>query len=235
MGIVRGGKNVRCGGTTCAPHAFIRKRRSKECRLTRSCANLVGTPCGPCADLVRIRFGAYVCARHALFFLERVRQGEKIDAGTLKQMYAYMSTGSRVRRGFKQLNHLQIHDMFSFEELRDQMGLLAEQTMPWDEALNRLPLMDRTYISAALRRGERLDQEARVKVSTIHGAKGGEADNVALFTDLSAASDRSRLTLDEEGLKQQDDLHRLFYVGVTRTKQNLFLVEPEDALRSYTI
>ena len=95
--------------------------------------------------------------------------------------------------------------------------------------------MDRTYISAALRRGERLDQEARVKVSTIHGAKGGEADNVALFTDLSAASDRSRLTLDEEGLKQQDDLHRLFYVGVTRTKQNLFLVEPEDALRSYTI
>jgi len=166
---------------------------------------------------------------------ERVRQGEKIDAGTLKQMYSYMSTGSRVRRGFKQLNHLQLHDTFSFEDLRDHMGLLAKQEMSWDEALNRLPLMDRTYISAALRRGERLDQEARVKVSTIHGAKGGEADNVALFTDLSAASDRSRLTLDEEGLKQQDDLHRLFYVGVTRTKQNLFLVEPEDALRSYTI
>jgi ATP-dependent exoDNAse (exonuclease V) beta subunit len=37
--------------------------------------------------------------------------------------------------------------------------------------------------------------------------------------------------MDEAG----DDLHRVFYVGVTRTRQNLFIVEPEDATRSYLI
>jgi superfamily I DNA/RNA helicase len=50
-------------------------------------------------------------------------------------------------------------------------------------------------------------------------------DNVVLFTDLSPAAQ------DGEG----DDLHRVFYVGVTRTRENLYLVEPEDLNRSYLI
>ena len=54
------------------------------------------------------------------------------------------------------------------------------------------------------------------------------ADNIVLFTDLSpAAVKASEVT--------PDDLHRVFYVGVTRTKQNLYLVEPEDMNRSYWI
>jgi len=65
----------------------------------------------------------------------------------------------------------------------------------------------------------------RIKLSTIHGAKGGEADNVVLFTDLTTAA------LKERG----DDIHRVFYVGVTRTRQNLYIVEPEDVTRSYII
>ena len=95
-------------------------------------------------------------------------------------MYAYMSTG----HGFVEASSSSTIYRYTtrlFDELRDQMGLLAEQTMTWDEALNRLPLMDRTYISAALRRGER--SIGGRGTSTIHGAKGGEADNVALFTD----------------------------------------------------
>jgi len=32
-----------------------------------------------------------------------------------------------------------------------------------------------------------------------------------------------------------DDMHRVFYVGVTRTKDRLYIVEPEDATRSYPI
>jgi len=30
-------------------------------------------------------------------------------------------------------------------------------------------------------------------------------------------------------------MHRVFYVGVTRTKQNLYIVEPEDVSRSYDL
>ena len=107
--------------------------------------------------------------------------------------------------------------------------------MIWHKALNGLPETDRVYLTAMLRRKEKLSSEPRIKVSTIHGAKGGEADNVLLLTDISPTSDNSRLLGDKESQLLSDDLHRLFYVAVTRTKQNLFLVDPEDHLRSYTI
>ena len=34
------------------------------------------------------------------------------------------------------------------------------------------------------RNGELLKQEPRIKLSTIHGMKGGECDNVVLLSDL---------------------------------------------------
>jgi hypothetical protein len=91
--------------------------------------------------------------------------------------------------------------------------------------LTSCPMLIAFYISALLRSGEKFNATPRIRVSTIHGTKGGEADNVILFTDLSQAA------LNEYG----DDLHRVFYVGVTRTKENLFVVEPEDATRSYML
>ena len=36
-----------------------------------------------------------------------------------------------------------------------------------------------------LRRGEKITKEPRIKLSTIHAAKGGEAENVILRTDIS--------------------------------------------------
>jgi len=49
-----------------------------------------------------------------------------------------------------------------------------------------------------------------------------------IFTDLSPAA-------DAEMNINPDDLHRLFYVAITRTKNNLYIVEPEDATRSYDL
>jgi len=97
--------------------------------------------------------------------------------------------------------------------------------MIWHEAMDKLPVVDQIYITSLLRRKEKFNAVPRIRLSTIHGAKGGEADNVVLFTDLSTAA------LKERG----DDIHRVFYVAVTRTRENLYIVEPEDVLRSYTI
>ena len=55
--------------------------------------------------------------------------------------------------------------------------------------MDKLPETDRAYIVAMLRRGEQFNKEPRISVSTIHGSKGGEADNVVVFTDLSPAAD----------------------------------------------
>jgi DNA helicase-2/ATP-dependent DNA helicase PcrA len=69
-----------------------------------------------------------------------------------------------------------------------------------------------------------------VTVGTIHSAKGGEADHVFLFPDLSPSATRAA-KMTEAG---HDAVVRQFYVGVTRARQNLYLCEPfapESAVR----
>ena len=68
----------------------------------------------------------------------------------------------------------------------------------------------------------------RIKLSTIHGAKGGEADNVIVLSDLSNK-------FMEEAHRNPDAMRRLFYVAVTRSKKNLFLVAPKDVGRAFHI
>jgi superfamily I DNA/RNA helicase len=92
--------------------------------------------------------------------------------------------------------------------------------------MDKIPGNDRLYITALLRKGEKFNAVPRIKLSTIHGTKGGEAENVVLLTDLTYAAIQS---------SQVDDLHRVFYVGVTRTKDNLYLIDPEDFSRAYDV
>jgi hypothetical protein len=139
-----------------------------------------------------------------------------------------MSTGKRVARGYKKLTGINDHDTVTMTTLVEYFGLKADKTMIWSEAMDKLPEEDRAYITALLRRGEKFNGNARITVSTIHGAKGGEADNVVLFTDLSPAA-------DNEMRVSPEDMHRVFYVGVTRTKQTLFILDAEDATRRYEL
>jgi DNA helicase-2/ATP-dependent DNA helicase PcrA len=84
-----------------------------------------------------------------------------------------------------------------------------------------MSVSERSYIRAMLRRGEKITKEPRIRLSTIHAAKGGEATNVILMTDLS-----SRVYNSYQ--KNPDDESRVFYVGLTRAKQNLYLIEPRS-------
>ncbi len=92
----------------------------------------------------------------------------------------------------------------------------------WHDALIRIGLDDREYYLSCLRRGEKLDPETpRVRVDTIHGVKGAEADNVLLLTDLTYRTQRG-YELDP------DSERRVFYVAVTRAKKALYLVSPKS-------
>ncbi len=159
---------------------------------------------------------------------EKLRKGRDIPGATARKIYAYMSVGDRITRGFKKLPGLEDQDMVNMQDLIVNHGLLADESMIWSEAMNKIPDGDRAYVTALLRRGEKFNGEPRITVSTIHGAKGGEADNVVLFTDLSPAAEQQMNV-------NSDDMHRVFYVGVTRTKENLFIVEPQDFTRSYNL
>lgn len=63
--------------------------------------------------------------------------------------------------------------------------------------------------------------QPQILVSTIHTVKGGEADNVAVLLD---ATRKTRLNVFED----IDDELRVLYVAVTRTRQNLYLVDSRD-------
>ena len=159
---------------------------------------------------------------------EDLRKERPISGADARTMYYYMSLGKGVKRGYKKLTGLDDGDMITYEELKSNFGLLRELEDIWHIALDKIPEEERAYIIAMLRRGEKFNGIPRISVSTIHGSKGGEADNVVLHTDLSwAAEQSSRL--------EPDDIHRVFYVGVTRAKENLYIVEPEDATRSYDL
>lgn len=61
----------------------------------------------------------------------------------------------------------------------------------------------------------------QILVSTIHFVKGGEAENVAIMLDATRKTKGNVF-------KDIDEELRVLYVGVTRTKQNLFLIDSKN-------
>jgi len=156
---------------------------------------------------------------------ETLRKGKAIPFGAVQAIYGYMTgNGTRIKRGHKNIA-ADDEDMFDLKQLQEYYGLLATDEMIWHEAMDRIPDADRAYVTALLRRGEKFNAKPRIRLSTIHGTKGGEAENVVIMPDLTAAA------MEEGG----DDLHRVFYVGVTRTLKNLYILEPDDYLRAYAL
>ena len=87
------------------------------------------------------------------------------------------------------------------------------------------------YIREMLRHEEELSNDARVKLSTIHSAKGGEATNVLLILDNTKTIREAA----EKSLAKEDEENRVWYVGVTRTSQNLYIMRAKKEAKGYDI
>ena len=155
--------------------------------------------------------------------------GHEVSLKEAVNLYDHMSSGEgRLKRGAKKmLGGADEQDLFTMAVLRQHFGLETPDDT-WDMALDRIGDEDRAYATALLNRGINIFEKPRIKLSTIHGAKGGEADNVLLFMDLSGKALK-------EMEKNPDDAHRVLYVGVTRAKQNLVLKMPEDSQRGWAV
>lgn len=146
---------------------------------------------------------------------EKLRKGEYIQADQLKLVYAHMSK-RMVEHGHLNLKTL-TEDMVNMDMLKEKYGLQTNAI--WYTALDRISDEEKEYFLAALRQGESLSGDPRITISTIHGSKGGEADNVMLITDMSPKT--------YNGYQEnQDDELRVFYVAATRTKKNLHIITP---------
>ena len=149
---------------------------------------------------------------------EKIRRGETIEIAQARAMYEWMSSGRGVARGHKTIPNVPDEQMVTEKELRKNHGLVAP-TAPWYTSLDRVPQNDIRYIRAALARGEKISEKPRITLSTIHGAKGGEADHVVLMREMASR------TYNEMLNSNGDDERRVWYVGATRARERLTLVE----------
>ena len=149
---------------------------------------------------------------------EQLRKGNRVTAAEACEIYSLMKTRERVKYGFKnKLAEVDEDTLLSWDDLHDSFGLVTNDI--WHVALDKMPDVQKTYFIAALKNGEKLLREPRIKVNTIHGVKGGEADNVVVMTDMAQRT-------YQEYQKNPDDEFRVWYVAMTRAKEKLFIMQP---------
>ena len=144
-----------------------------------------------------------------------LRKGIPLHYNDIKKIVVKMTKDNWDPKLFKTI----IKDGFyDIDTLKEKYGLKTESK--WDEALNEIGDEDIKKIKKLIKSGENLDKNPRISISTIHGVKGNERENVVVITDLAGAA-----FIDYE--KDPDDTHRLFYVACTRTEKNLYIIEPQ--------
>ena len=154
----------------------------------------------------------------------------EITVREAQNLYDHIASGEGgIERGAKKrLSRADEKEMLSFPLLRQEYGLRCAPNDPWDTALSRVGDAELAYAHALMSRGIDIFKAPRIKLSTIHGSKGGEADNVLLFLDLTG-----RAIAEME--RNPDDANRVLYVGLTRARENLVLKYPEDQQRGWAI
>mgnify|MGYP002623999651 CR=1 FL=1 len=104
-----------------------------------------------------------------------------VNQDEVKDLWEYLTVKQgHLERGYAGGKTLGTIESINIEGLREHHGLRA--TGSW-ETLN-FPESSKDYIRTILKNGDDLMKPARIKLSTIHGVKGEECDNVILFTDL---------------------------------------------------
>lgn len=145
----------------------------------------------------------------AIEYYERLRKGGTLSGDRVAHLNGYLGD-----------NRIRGTEFDDRDYTRDDLaGYGLNTTAPWYDALLTIGDARRQYYQALLRNKVDLHAEPSIYIGTIHSVKGGEADNVVLNTDITY---RTRLGYD----LSPDDEHRVFYTGLTRTRKNLYILDP---------
>jgi superfamily I DNA/RNA helicase len=154
---------------------------------------------------------------------EHLRQGQLISYKEIENINKFMGPKYWHK---KKLKGMAKESFYSMDQLVKDYGLQVKTV--WFEAFDDAGQTKVNYLRKMRANGEKLNERPRIELSTIHAAKGGEATNVVLLTDLTENTMRSYE-------KNPDDENRLFYVGATRTKENLHIIEPRKYEKGFII
>lgn len=154
---------------------------------------------------------------HPIVLWERLRKSEALAPAQLHEVYEAMTLGRGIDTDARVKLERCEREEINLDTAREELGLRTDA--PWFEALDKIPDDEVAYIRRVVRHhgAKALTDAPKVHLSTIHAAKGGQADNVVLLTDLSRVIMR-------EIQRDPDHERRVFYVGLTRTISTLQLV-----------
>jgi superfamily I DNA/RNA helicase len=179
---------------------------------------------------------------------EALRKGREISIAAVRGIYECMyartsKVNGSVAYGFKTLKDFpDDSEMVTIDLLKKRGGLLVDSV--WYDALDKLKegkkqrsdeqrsddINDAQYLRLAMQQGNlRLSlsdetnfNHSHVRLSTIHSAKGAEAQHVVLFKEMAWRTDQERkLSQNAENAER-----RVWYVGVTRAKKWISIVDP---------
>jgi len=94
----------------------------------------------------------------------------------------------------------------------------------WLRAYRRFkPKQTRHFIRLLRNYGqEELDQDPKIIIDTIHSVKGGEADNVLIYSKTNWPS-----AFRNKNISEKSDEKRVYYTGVTRAKNTLHILSTD--------
>ena len=148
-----------------------------------------------------------------------------LPVASIKNIYSYL--GDNVTKGYRTGKTFDENEEgYYIEECVSDHGLQTQDV--WYKAFAGLDIDTENYIRNMLANKEKISQNPRITLSTIHAAKGGEADNVLILPDITKSA------VDNDDINP-DELHRLFYVAVTRAKKSLHILEPRNYDRTYVL
>jgi len=146
---------------------------------------------------------------------------------TWNDLYKWMSTFDKLPRGTKKLlsERKTCGDTVPPQWIVDTLGMddyvrMMSGDLEWFQ--HRMMAKYRSVMEYQIgcAMNNDIDTDPRIIVGTIHSVKGGEADNVILSPALSP---RALVAWNRGGA---DAILRTFYVGVTRTRNRLYLIPP---------
>ena len=149
----------------------------------------------------------------------RLNNGASVSGEEAQHVIKNFLRKKQVKHGFGEGKLLDKVFTDTLEDLQKDHGLLV--TGSWEH----LHMSDeqKNYIKLLLKNGDNLTTDSKIELSTIHGAKGRECENVILYIDFGSEDENDFLAREAD--KDPDKIHRLFFVGVTRAKQNLYIME----------
>lgn len=146
----------------------------------------------------------------AVLIYENLRKGKRFDGEKMRLVWSYIERKRRPSSApaFDPASEYDLDDLCS-------TGFVADAS--WLDALSISGAMER-YIRMLRAEGESLTKPPRITISTIHGVKGGEADNVLVWQKLTSRTHKSWIAHEDQEV-------RTLFTAMSRARERLIFLD----------